>query len=602
MQHFRKVDPKNPYATLEWGVFEQRVTVGGKDRRFLTYIPDGTKPAASMVMVFGPDHCSADQLFADSGWRELADQDRSGAGLIVFFMEPENGIWNVDEPYGVQDGDIAYVNAVFAKGCERIHYCIHESKNYLYGVREGGRIAQMAAMSEPALYAGVVTAGAGDVSDVYCQACEQDNCQNLDGFSDPSARKGIRKGDVPVPVWIIDDPEYSCAEHALLYWRRTNRAAKCAGSSGDVTEYIRTEDMEYPVDQDKGACRVWRSECSGASQNYGSAHIERIWKDFLSRHQRWMADPGGSLRFAKDPVRDLNMEYHFEEIGGWMREWYVYVPESVKEHPEKKVPLVFALHGYSCTGEIYAGNSNWYQAAQERGFIVIHPTAVPGALGFDSDAMKDATLPLPSWNFLHHIPGGPDEFLFFQEMLRLVSEEHPVDKTRVYATGHSQGSLMVQALALGMPEMFAAAAPCSGVIMEPLYDAFTSLPELKGDVPVPVWMFAGQEEPWLIDAEPRPENATGKTLALWHRRNGLPGTAEERFQDHWKRWNDRWLDLSYEDGGGHPMVRYTQLEYFPHATMPEMSWRIWDEFFAHWSRTADGPTYRQIIEKTNKGE
>ena len=596
VHYFREIDLRDPYATLEWGVFEQKVTVEGKDRRFLTYIPDGTKPAASVVMVLGPNHCSAEDLLESSGWRELAGSGQNSACFIVFFLEPEDGVWNTNEPYGCDEGDVAYVTAVFAKGCERFHYCIHESKNYLYGVREGGCVAHMAAMAEPALYAGLVTIGAGDVPNEYCVANRRDYCRNLDGFVDWAAKKQIRKGDIPVPVWMIDDPERGSADHALQYWRGTNRADKEAEHIGeDVVEYIRTGDMEYPVNQDKGACHIWRSEWAGASQDYGSAHISRIWKTFLSRHQRWMADPGGSLRFAQDPVQDLGMEYHLEEIGGWMREWYVYVPESVRKAPEKEVPLVFALHGYSCTGEIYAGNTNWYQVARERGFILVHPTAVPGKLDLVANGLAPENILLPSWNFTPNRPDGPDEFQFFREMLQRVCEEHFIDRSRVYVTGHSQGSMMVQALALGLPELFAAAAPCSGVILAPSVDGFVNLPAFKKDLPVPIWMFVGQQEQWLIDAEPRPENAAGQTIAFWHRRNHLDGTAEEHFRNHWNRYRDRWLDLCYENSDGQPMLRYTQVEYFPHATMPEMSWRIWDEFFAHWSRTADGLVYNETV-------
>lgn len=588
MHYFREINPKNPYATLEWGAFEQMVTVEGRDRRFLTYIPDGTRPAASMVMVFGPDHCSAEKLFESSGWRELADDCK----IIIFFLEPENGIWNTKELYGLNNGDIAYVNAVFAKGCERFHYCIHESKNYLYGVEEGGCIAHMAAMAEPALYAGLVTVGAEDVSNAYCLASSQDYCWNLDGFLDLTAKKGIRKSDVPVPIWIIDDPECDSADHALQYWQKANRTNNEAKRIGeDIVEYARTVDLKYPINQDKETCHIWKSEWAGALQNYGSAYIDRIWKTFLSRHQRWMADPGGSLRFAQDPVQDLHMEYHYEEIGGWMREWYVYVPESVKKSPAKKVPLVFAFHGYSCTGEIYAGNTNWYQVARERGFILVHPTAIPGKLDIEAENLNLENMLLPSWNYMHNNPDGPDEFLFFKELLRRISKEYPIDMSRIYATGHSQGSMMVQALALGLPGIFAAVAPCSGVFLAPSIEDFVNLPEFKQDFPVPIWMFAGQEEQWLIDAEPRPENAAGKTIAFWHSRNHLDGNAEDQFQNHWNRYSDRWLDLCYKNSNEQPMLRYTQVEYFPHATMPEMSWRIWDEFFSHWSRTLNGLEY-----------
>lgn len=80
MHYSRKIDPGNPYATLEWGVLEQHVTVGGKNRRFLTYIPDGARAGASGVFILGPDNRTAEDLLQNSGWRELADGERSGGG------------------------------------------------------------------------------------------------------------------------------------------------------------------------------------------------------------------------------------------------------------------------------------------------------------------------------------------------------------------------------------------------------------------------------------------------------------------------------------------------------------------------------------------
>lgn len=78
--------------------------------------------------------------------------------------------------------------------------------------------------------------------------------------------------------------------------------------------------------------------------------LHRIWNGFLSRHRRWMGDPGGNLRMYDDPLCNRHVEYHMEKVDGWLREWYVYVPEAVRQHPEVPVPLVFACHGYTCNG------------------------------------------------------------------------------------------------------------------------------------------------------------------------------------------------------------------------------------------------------------
>ena len=50
-------------------------------------------------------------------------------------------------------------------------------------------------------------------------------------------------------------------------------------------------------------------------------------------------------------------------------------------------------------------------------------------------------------------------------------------------------------------------------------------------------------------------------------------TVNGRFKDH------------YFDREGTAPVQFTQVDYMPHATMPEMSFRIWEEFFRKFSRS-----------------
>lgn len=587
MMQTRTLTPDAPYAPLCWGTLEESVHVGGKTRRFLTYIPDGVRPSAAGVFILGRDHRSARDLLENSGWRAIADQEK----IILFFLEPEDGTWKIREEYGDESGDIAFVGAALMKATERLHYCVHEAKFYLYGEEEGGTIAHMAAMNPPidlnttaVIWAGLTTINAHEVPDTYRRACQDAPCVNLMGFWDTENALGLKKGDVPMPVWMIEDDAHKAPE-TLLYWQNANEVDPLPQIRADGTEtYLRTKDTEYPHNQDKNAYCVWRTSGAEITEMPAAIRAAYIWSNFLCRHRRWMGDPGGELRMTTDPVRDLGMEYHTEEIGGWLREWYVYAPESIQKR-ESPSPLVFAMHGYSCTNEIYAGHSNWHRVAEDRGFIVVYPTALPGTLGFKTAATDPENIPLPAWNFLHNMPNGPDEFEFFKTILERVCATHSVDRTRVYATGHSHGSMMTQALGLAMPELFAAVAPCSGVILEAMHEDFMKLPELRTNPePIPIWMFVGKKEEWLINAEPALENATGKTLAIWHQRNRLPGCAEKRFGNGWTTYKERWHDLVYRDDVERPMLRFTTVDNFPHATNPEMSFRIWDEFFAHWSR------------------
>ena len=87
----------------------------------------------------------------------IADTEETKEKLIVFFLEPENGVWNTDEAYGKPDGDVAYIEQVYLAGAQRFKFCVHEAKFYLTGCREGGVMANMAAMYNPAVWAGVVS-------------------------------------------------------------------------------------------------------------------------------------------------------------------------------------------------------------------------------------------------------------------------------------------------------------------------------------------------------------------------------------------------------------------------------------------------------------
>lgn len=113
-------------------------------------------------------------------------------------------------------------------------------------------------------------------------------------------------------------------------------------------------------------------------------------------------------------------------------------------------------------------------------------------------------------------------------------------------------------------------------------------PEFRNrkDCPLPVWMFGGEQEPWLLDHIPTNDNATGDSIRIWRGNNHLTPEIPASWEDGWTV-NGRWHDLHYTNADGAPMVNYTWVDYMPHATMTEMSFRIWEEFFSKFSR-ADG--------------
>ena len=154
---------------------------------------------------------------------------------------------------------------------------------------------------------------------------------------------------------MIDDPEDPTGTDngTAAYWRASCGITEDGKqTSPDTVTYIRSVEPPYAPNQEREAFRVCTSAIAGASADYANPLLRRIWKDFLypaaplderpGRRPARHKGPGGRPRYGI-PLRG--------DRGGWMREWYVYVPEQVKAQPEKPVPLVFAMHGYTCAGE-----------------------------------------------------------------------------------------------------------------------------------------------------------------------------------------------------------------------------------------------------------
>lgn len=581
-------DPAHPLQVLKQGTFEQWLTVGDRRRRFLVHIPKACRESACGIFILPPDGWSADDAFERTGWKQLAET--APEKPVLFFLEPEGGRWASGEPYGCADGDVAYVDALFRQLSERRLFNIHEASAFLFGCGAGGTVAQMAAMWNPAAYAGLCAIDSA-VPEVYSRAAAQAPCRELGGFTDAECRLGIQKGDIPLPVWVIGSREPDAA--AVSHWRRSCRADVAEHSDSDTIRWRRCVPLPHPLNEEIEAHTVWESRIPDAAEQAGERLLHRIWTGFLSRFRRWLGDPGGNLRLSHAPAAIPGMEYHFEEVDGWLREWYTYVPESVRSHPETPAPLVLACHGYTCNGALYLGNSGWERIAREKGFIAVFPTAGYGRMFTENAYCSSDNLLLPAWNIFHR-ESQPEEFPFFRALIERTAREHPVDRSRVFATGHSLGSLMVQMLGLAMPETFAAIAPCSGILFDGLEQEPLSLPEVaaRPDIPLPVWMFGGSEETFLVPDRPADGNRTAYTLNAWLRLNHMEPVQGDRWADGWRARDERWSDLIYW-ADGVPMVGFSRVEAMPHATTIEMSRRIWDEFFSRLSRVDGRIVYRK---------
>ncbi len=598
-QHFfPMVNPDDPYLPSCYGIAMTTVQVGSKQRRVLLYMPRKARASTLPVTVLLPDGWTVERGLEETNWARLAEEDESRDKFVVMFLEPENGgKWNLDSPFGDPEGPAAYVDTAVDKifgACKYVHADI--SRFGLIGYGAGGTAAQMTAMAYPAHVASVVSVGAGPVKPEYAKAAGDAICEKLAFYVFSGADKGIRNREVPVPTWIVDDPT-ACAESSepsLRYWRETVGAEETGVLiAPDITAYRRMTPPPHPINQEQAVYTVLHSSIPGILETMGKDDNRRFWKYFLSRIHRIPGDPEGDLHIHRDPVLDCGCEYHYELIDGWYREWFTYVPDKVRKNRNKKVPLVVAIHGYGCSGDYYFNNVHWFKVAEERGFVLICPSGVNGGKYLLPTGEK--AVMAPSWNQVAD-PDLPDEFVFFRRMIEITASQLPIDTSRVFATGHSNGSTTSHSLGLALPDVFAGLG-CIGGAIPVIFHCVLERPEIvnRPNIKVPVWIFGGSEEPDIMPAYPylEGENITADTINMWRKNDGLEPLSGEAWKEGWIH-QGKYHDVVYSDGHM-PMVRYTCVQDMPHAATNEMCYRLWDEFFSKISRGEDGEPHFQMM-------
>ena len=214
-----------------------------------------------------------------------------------------------------------------------------------------------------------------------------------------------------------------------------------------------------------------------------------------------------ALHGCVDPLTPGDHRRTLEFVGN-SRIYDVHVPPGYDG--TTAVPLVLDFHGFQNNATIQAGVSGWRSLADREGFIVAYPLGLFGR----PEAPEVDTPQGPSFN------GGPlccgyaalrriDDVGFARAIVQAVGAEANVDRTRVYATGLSNGGYLSHRLACEAADVFAAVAPVAARI------GLVPTTLCQPSRPIALIEFAGLHDPEVPYEGVGLQPSAAQSLAYW---------------------------------------------------------------------------------------
>ena len=257
------------------------------------------------------------------------------------------------------------------------------------------------------------------------------------------------------------------------------------------------------------------------------------------------------LAFVTAGDHDLSLAF-----GGATRTYLVRLPPRFRERGP--LPVVLAFHGGGGNAAGFKAYAGLDALADREGFVVVYPDG-SGRLGRR----------LLTWNAGtccgYARDNNVNDVAFALAALRDLARDLPLDPTRVYATGHSNGAMMAYRLAVEASDRIAAIAPVAGTMVTDRFQPARPVPVLHiHSVDDPRALYAGGVGPPFPGTQSRvTHRGVEPVLARWVAHDRCPREA---------RVAERLTAPSRGNGPGHTA---TLLVFAPCAPGAEVQlWRL----------------------------
>jgi poly(3-hydroxybutyrate) depolymerase len=519
------------------GLFERKV--GLDDRTAKLYVPDDTRLGTSMVVLNVPEGQETVQWLVDSGWLAVADERK----ILLYVLEA-----SPDKAWGTVEQERAYFETAYANISESIPegraiYYLPPESYYVVGYDAVGTLLHELAMKDPTLVASAAFVDASDIPAAVLDGLDEKFYDKPDWNGEQ-----VAASDVPLPVLIAESGELDGeAEAVAAYWMATNHVgAEGEEAEGGVTYTQEDGTLEYFV-----APRTRLEVKVLENQDIGAA---ALYDGFLAKYTRYGGAAGGNTVGSRPDYAQLGVESKSMELDGRLREYLVYVPQSVKDAPDVAAPVVYTLHGSGMTMNAMFDYSRWWEIADAEGFILVVPAGLNTANRTGWDVSDDST-----------------DIKFISALVEEINAGYNVDKSRVYLSGQSNGSAMTHAVGrdLELSSNFAALGSTSG--------GGTSK-DTSGN-PLPYYLIWGEFDFWPGElATPRDDEtsyAVNPALAYWIARNKAEGTTTTPASES---QDGRYENYGWTNAAGEEVVKYTITHGRGHSIIPAEMELLWDWF------------------------
>lgn len=509
------VDPANPLKTIYSGAFAVKVPISeGVEKDAVVYLAEDFHQTQGFVMIVPDSGMSAAQVLEEGGWKAVADS----YGLYLMILEPKG-----------EAVDAAFLNAATSLADTRNYWRQPEGRNYIAAYGDSADAALLFTESYlPSVYAGIALFG-----DLTVQADAVEN-----------------KAGIELPAWFFVTA-YDGEEEVVNLLRSYNGCTDevFSNASADMIWFPNQQNVDLLLnDQPMSQVRVTIAEDAAA---LNADRADKVY-DFFKLATREVGYGPKAIRYTHE-LSDWGLETRTMEVGGVTRTYFQYVPTVARETAEGKIPLMLAIHGAALNGEYFAERTSYVKLAEEFGFAIVFPTG---------SVTKGIA---PAWSL--DLEG--DDVKFIKEMIDKVCQELPIDESRIYCYGHSNGGMFTQVLVRALDGRFAAAAGTGCAI--------SMVPEVEAAHVTPMSVYMGEFDLFGTTFASDPVQYYVSLFKKYnHARDEYTSYRTGRFENY--VWTDE---------AGVPVVRLAIVDEMPHTATLDLGMFMFD-FLSQYSRGEDG--------------